>query len=776
MSVLSGTLTNNFGTGYSIQIEWSANQNITNNTSTITANFFLISRGSSYTINSSVGKTVRITIDGTTYSTSSANISLSGNQKKLLFTASRTISHNADGTRTFGISGNVDLNVTLSGTYYGTVSIANQNFTLQPIPRASTITTYNNFTIGDSIPISLNRHSTSFTHTLEFKVGNTTIATRTGIGASTTVNLSTAEQDAIYRLIPNSTTATVTLFVTTFSGSTKIGDTVSQSRTATVASSIVPTFNTITHSENVSVVATEIGGYVQNLSRLNLAITGATGSKFSTITSYRITVDGVSYNSQTATSNIITSSGAVTITGTVTDSRGRTSTKSVSINVLPYSTPFIQTFSVQRCNADGTPNPLGNHALVTRSATVSWLNNKNTLNYRILSRQRGTTTWSTRVDQTITTDLTGTNILTGYDIDKAYDFRLEIIDKFNTTISYAILSTGEMALSISKTGIGVGKIWQQGSLDVQGESYFNGNINVNGSINNANIDASRITSGRLNINRIPLGTTSSTVAVGNHTHNSLLNANFVQSTGRSSSWGSTNGTSTGAFNAVMGTGASATWLLSGTSNGVFRAGIQALDADGTLRFYSGTNYFVFHNGVVNSPNGFAWNGESLDDRYYRNGAGSANLALESTALRTNGIVSNNASSGLYIGVADTGEVRVTNRNGWNAGGTITYRPIRASSFPTGSSIKWKTNVEELDIDTEKIVKDAKLFKYNLKDEFENGIDRKKYGFVIENGCPKEILFDDEAIDTYNTVSILWSAVQKLMARVEELENKIKETE
>ncbi len=71
-----------------------------------------------------------------------------------------------------------------------------------------------------------------------------------------------------------------------------------------------------------------------------------------------------------------------------------------------------------------------------------------------------------------------------------------------------------------------------------------------------------------------------------------------QSAGLSTSYGVTNTTQTGAYNATMGTGANATWLLSGTSGGVFRAGIQALDSDGTLRFYQSANFFSFAGGTL----------------------------------------------------------------------------------------------------------------------------------------------------------------------------------
>lgn len=43
---LSGTINKDFGGGYRIQIEWTATQNISANTSTITAKFYLISLGS----------------------------------------------------------------------------------------------------------------------------------------------------------------------------------------------------------------------------------------------------------------------------------------------------------------------------------------------------------------------------------------------------------------------------------------------------------------------------------------------------------------------------------------------------------------------------------------------------------------------------------------------------------------------------------------------------------------------------------------------------------
>jgi hypothetical protein len=87
-------------------------------------------------------------------------------------------------------------------------------------------------------------------------------------------------------------------------------------------------------------------------------------------------------------------------------------------------------------------------------------------------------------------------------------------------------------------------------------------------------------------------------------------ASYIQSTGSNSPWGVTNGVNTGAFNAIMGTDSSATWLLSGTSNGVFKSGIQSLDSDGSLRFYSGSNFFQFSGNTLSATN-FIGNGASI---------------------------------------------------------------------------------------------------------------------------------------------------------------------
>jgi hypothetical protein len=101
-------------------------------------------------------------------------------------------------------------------------------------------------------------------------------------------------------------------------------------------------------------------------------------------------------------------------------------------------------------------------------------------------------------------------------------------------------------------------------------------------------------------------TVASTTPVANLIAQSISGGSYAQSSGLSTAWGTTGGVSTGAYNAIMGTGANATWLLSGTSGGVFRAGIQVLDSNGALRIHSGAYHLDFSGNVLQADQLQSW--------------------------------------------------------------------------------------------------------------------------------------------------------------------------
>lgn len=122
----------------------------------------------------------------------------------------------------------------------------------------------------------------------------------------------------------------------------------------------------------------------------------------------------------------------------------------------------------------------------------------------------------------------------------------------------------------------------------------------------------------------------------------------------------------------------------------------------------------------------------------------------------------------YVKPADNGEVRI---QGSHSGA---YRPIRASSFPTSSSINYKTNIESLTYEDAKFLLDnAEIFKYHLLSNVENGIyDKPKIGMISEM-VPQQ-LRDEDGVDPYSAVSALWRIVQYHQETINDLKVQIQD--
>lgn len=500
---LSGSCGNTFRTGYRLQIDWTATQNIANNTSTVTAKLYLISLGASYYINASAYNTNHIYLDGTTYSNTSTS-ALSGNEKRLLFTTSKTITHNSDGTKTFSLGGDRYMNVTLSGVFWGTVTISNTNFTLDTIPRASiinhvdTLSNVSGSTELDVVP-NMTVYSTSFNLDFTLKIGSTSIKTWSDITVGSTgtqnlkLSLSAIEQDNLMSYMKTVTSATLTLTCQTQSGSTNIGSLQSKTFTADLDVSTIsplnPTFDTISATENDSYASALGIGFIQGLSEIVLSMTNCSTKKSSSISSYKIIYNNISYNSQNITTPTIGWT-STSVTAILTDSRGLTCSKTVNLTATAYASPVFTNLSVKRINADGSSNDLGVAMQISISGSITSLNSKNQYNYAIYARIKGTSDWGTALESGTGTigdtafNLTDIISSISFDAAKSYDIKVTFSDKFNVTILPAVLSTGVVVMSLGEIGVGVGKIWEQGALDVGGDAYISNDLHVSNFIEN----------------------------------------------------------------------------------------------------------------------------------------------------------------------------------------------------------------------------------------------------------------------------------------------------
>lgn len=453
----SGTIQEAIRTGYRLQIAWSVgSQSVANNTSTVTAKVQLVSTGSSYTIVSSASKSGSLTINGTKY-TFSFTASLSGNQTKTLFTKTVTVAHNANGSKTCSFSATCGINVTLSGTYYGNVT-ASGSGVFNTIARASTISSVTSSVSvngTNAVTVNITRAASSFTHTVVFSFGSHS-KTTTGVGTSTSYAIPQSWLNAI----PNATSGTAKVTVTTYSGSTKIGSAVSKNFTITVPSNVVPTISAVSLSEAVSGIAAQFAGYVQNKSKIAVKVTAA-GVYSSTIKSYKTTIQGANFTAASFTSGFLTKSGTSDVTVTVTDSRGRTASMTKSITVIAYTAPKITSFQGYRCLADGTENYEGKYLNAAVDYTIAPVSNKNTATYTIEYKLKTASTWTALTSGTVYALKQSIISASGFmSLDSSYDIRLTVKDFFTKISSTFEIPTAFTLLdfNVSGRGLAFGKV------------------------------------------------------------------------------------------------------------------------------------------------------------------------------------------------------------------------------------------------------------------------------------------------------------------------------
>lgn len=279
---LSGSATKQVGAYWYLDLQWSATQNYDDNTSTVTAKLYWRSE-SPYSTSSSATKDGSITLGGVTSSFSGAGLaSLSAGQNKLIHTYKRTISHSSTGELAIGISAVFNPEVTLSGTYYGSVSVSDGTQTLNTIPRESKLNdTTPNWTAGSDLTLSFTRYSSSFNHKLDIylqdSAGTATMPSGasgwTGLKAthlklinystsqtSLSSSFSTDEKYEIFQRLAGGTSIKAWIRLTTYSGSTRIGDPMDYFSTVTAPSASTTAVGNFTLGNTVSIPITRSDG------------------------------------------------------------------------------------------------------------------------------------------------------------------------------------------------------------------------------------------------------------------------------------------------------------------------------------------------------------------------------------------------------------------------------------------------------------------------------------------------------------------------------------
>lgn len=383
-------------------------------------------------------------------------INIGTNSTQEIFNRTYNVGHDSEGKKTVG----VQLSVGLNTGGYGSAMVA-FDLPLTQIKRASTgkVTATE---LGKVATITIDRKNSSFKHTLRYnwdgKTG--TIATNVDTSCNWTLPLDFANT------VPNADYHWGTVYIDTYSGSTKIG-TKEVTFNANIPASIKPTLGGISLSDSNTTVSNLINTsntFVQVLSNIKVAFNNASGAYSSTISNYRAEIVGknLSTTSNGGSLGMMDFNGSVTVRATVTDSRGRTSDPiEIPVNVLPYFTPHMS-FTAQRSGSASTT------LTVTRNARIAPLTvggkQKNKMIISFKYKEHSATNYTTDTGSaggtwTTIDNLTNSraNLAATFSTLKTYDIIGKIEDAFTSYEFIATVGTEKFPVAVRPDRVGFGK-------------------------------------------------------------------------------------------------------------------------------------------------------------------------------------------------------------------------------------------------------------------------------------------------------------------------------
>lgn len=420
----SGIVKTNVKYGSYFWVKWEirGSQDIANNRTTIAWSCGLHPEEQYYT---NAVRMNAVTINGTEVYSGGTYSNITDYEDRTFDSGTLTIPHNSDGSKSFTISA-VSGWIYDNGNYYGEAI----SFTLPTIPRASSVSC-STANIGSNTTITINRASTSFTHTLTYSFGSLsgTIATKTS-----STNISWTIPTTFYGQIPNSKSGTGTITCQTYNGSTLIGSK-STSFTATVnESASKPTLSPTVSDSNTTTTALtgNSSKFIKYYSNASVA-TGAKARNSATLKSQKITCGAKSITSASGTINAV-ESGSFTFSAT--DSRGYTTTQTINKTLIDY---IKLTCSMEA----GAPTTAG---VATLKISGNYFNgsfgkvaNTLTVQYRYKAQGGSYGNWIGVTATKSGNTYNATATISGLDYKTTYVFQARAVDKLAT------ISTDEQA-------------------------------------------------------------------------------------------------------------------------------------------------------------------------------------------------------------------------------------------------------------------------------------------------------------------------------------------
>ena len=361
--------------------------------------------------------------------------------------------------------------------------------------------------------------SGTYTQIRDIKLGVKTASQQTA-----TLTLSASELSTIYNKFPNGTGGTLRYTFRTYIDSeysVQIGDAPykeislnipdidATKPTATLAvtpeSSLASPFNTL---------------YIKGKTKVKANLASGAGKYGATITAYSVSIGAVK-GTPPLTSEYITSLGDITITGTVTDSRGFSRTYTETITVIDHSTPRLLPVSGEseiiaaRCNSSGALDDNGTYLKIAAKRAYSKVESggvqKNycKIQYRYKAEGGSYSSWVDILSRTATNDeiITGALLDGGLSTTSTYRVQVRAIDDLGEAGTTNIFISTEkvyMHEAASRNSLGIGKYAEDDNVVdiaedittiIRGEVEFKSEAWISRALSTA-VAASTVNSGR----------------------------------------------------------------------------------------------------------------------------------------------------------------------------------------------------------------------------------------------------------------------------------------
>ena len=476
---LSGVInTNTYNSkGRYYKLSWSATQSVANNTSTIT--WVLSAEGNKNTWYAE--RYVNATIAGQAVFSKTARVERYDGQ---IATGTLTLTHNNDGTLSFSAS----LGAELVTNYQGVPNLTGSGtFTLDAIPRQASITAAPNFTDEQNPTLSYSNPAGNAVTSLQACIANDAGGVQyakyrdiSKTGTSYQFVLTDAERAALRAATPNSNTLKVRFYIKTtiggvdyYSNSPKVMTIVNANPVISASAVDINSVTTALTGDNTK--------FIKYYSNVQVSVS-ATAQKSATITS---TSGAATYN------NVENSAWAVS----AVDSRGNSSTKTVSGTMIPYVR--------LTCNlGSNTPDTSGN---MTVTCSGNYFNgsfgavaNTLTVQYRYKTQGGSYGNWTNMSVTKSGNTYSATASLSGLSYQETYVFQTRATDKLATasTDESAVKSLPlfhwgesdfvfEVPVTFNAGATGAGESGSSGNT-INGDFNITGNLRLKGSGNYGN--------------------------------------------------------------------------------------------------------------------------------------------------------------------------------------------------------------------------------------------------------------------------------------------------